>query len=152
MDHQLSDMSKCLEMGHVCACLNLRKAARAVTQLYDGLLRPSGLRSTQLSLLAAVRVLGPVTVKHLAEAIVMDPTTLTRNLQPLEKQGLIRVELGDDRRERIVTATNRGLKALANAVLLWEKAQARVAKGLGEERFRQLLSDLSAILGVAKKS
>lgn len=150
MTGQPLDITKCLETGQVCACGNLRKAARAVTQLYDEALRPSGLRATQLALLVAIRVGGPVTVKHLAEATVADRTTLTRNLRPLEKEGLIRIEPGEDRRERIVTLTSRGQKAIADAIPLWEKAQARVTKRFGHERFRRLLSDLSTIVVVAQ--
>ena len=152
MAGQPLDITKCMEMGQVCACFNLRKAARAVTQLYDEALRSTGLRATQLALLLATRVRGPVTVKDLAKTIVTDRTTLTRNLRPLEKQGLIRIELGEDRRERIVTLTGRGQKAIADAIPLWEEAQARVAKRFGQERFRRLLSDLSAMVAVTQPS
>lgn len=152
MASQPLDITKCLEAGQVCACGNLRKAARAVTQLYDDVLRSAGLRATQLALLVAIKVQGPVTVKDLAETTVTDRTTLTRNLRPLEKQGLIRIEAGEDRRERIVTLTNRGHKALTSALPLWEKAQARIAKGLGQGRLRRLLSDLSVMVEIAQPS
>ena len=148
MPNKSADIAECLETGQVCACGNLRKATRAVTQLYDKVLRPSGIRVTQLGLMVATRVQGPVTVKHLAETTVTDRTTLTRNLRPLEKQGLIRIEPGEDRRERIVTLTNRGQKALLSALPLWKKAQARIAKGLGQRRFNRLLSDLSAMVAL----
>ncbi|MEE8273100.1 MAG: MarR family transcriptional regulator, partial [Alphaproteobacteria bacterium] len=68
----------------ICTCFNLRKAARAVTQLYDAALGPSGLRATQFSLIAALGVRGAPTISQLAKAMVMDRTTLTRNLKPLE--------------------------------------------------------------------
>ncbi len=136
----------------MCACFNLRKAARAVTQLYDEALRSTGLRATQLALLMATRVRGPVTVKDLAKTIVTDRTTLTRNLRPLEKQGLIRIELGEDRRERIVTLTGRGQKAIADAIPLWEKTQAKVTRSLGAERMGRLLIDLSALVEVTQQS
>ena len=77
-----------------CACYKVRKAARAVTKLYEEVLRPVGLRATQFSLLMATRVLGPVTVVKLAQVMVMDRTTLTRNLQILEKRGLITIKPG----------------------------------------------------------
>ncbi len=136
----------------MCACFNLRKAARAVTQLYDEALRSTGLRATQLALLMATRVRGPVTVKDLAKTIVTDRTTLTRNLRPLEKQGLIRIELGEDRRERIVTLTGRGQKAIADAIPLWEKTQAKVTRSLGAERMGRLLIDLSTLVEVTQQS
>ena len=85
--------------------LKVRKAARAVTKLYEEVLRPIGLRATQFSLLMATRVMGPVTVVKLAQVTVMDRTTLTRNLQILEKRGLIAIKPGEDRREREINLT-----------------------------------------------
>ena len=132
-----------------CACFNLRKTARAITQLYDEALRPSGLRCTQFSLLIATTRLEPVTVTHLAEIAVMDRTTLARNLRLLEKEGLINVTPGDDQRTRIVTVTTRGKEVLSKAFPLWEKAQARVVKGLGQERWTSLEANLKEIVSQA---
>ncbi len=136
----------------VCACFNVRKAARAITQLYDDVLRPSGLRVTQFSILAVTRRLGPVSVTRLAEETVTDRTTLTRNLKLLEGQGLIRVSHGTDRREREVSVTERGRKALVDAFPLWKRVQDRVAKSLGPERLRRLLADLAATVAVTRAS
>jgi DNA-binding MarR family transcriptional regulator len=80
----------------------------------------------------------------------MDRTTLTRNLRPLEKQGLLRIELGADRRERKVTLTARGERAVAEALPLWEAAQARVTHGFGQERLRQLFTELAALTAVSR--
>ena len=80
--------------GNLCACFNLRKAMRTVTHLYDEALKPAGLRATQFTVLASTRNLGPVSVNQLAEKMVMDRTTLTRNLKPLERDGLIAVRQG----------------------------------------------------------
>ncbi len=129
-----------------CACFNLRKTARAITQLYDEALRPSGLRCTQFSLLIATTMLEPVTVTHLAEIVVMDRTTLARNLRPLEKMGLMNVEPGDDLRTRIVTLTTRGKEVLSKALPLWEKAQDRVVRGLGQERWASLQANLKEVV------
>lgn len=134
-----------------CACFNLRKAARAITQLYDEAIRPSGLRCTQFSLLIATTRLEPVTVTHLAEIVVMDRTTLARNLRPLEKEGLIHVTPGDDLRTRIVTLTTRGKEVLSKAFPLWEKAQARVLKGLGQERWKALQANLKEVVSQANE-
>lgn len=136
--------------GQMCACFNVRKTARVVTQLYDEALRPTGLRVTQFSLLMATKNLERVTVTRLAKMGVMDRTTLTRNLQPLEKQGLIRIESGEDRRERQVTLTPRGQQALAKAFPLWEKAQARVAEGFGQERLQQLYTELADLRAISR--
>jgi DNA-binding transcriptional ArsR family regulator len=72
-----------------CAVLNLRKASRFITGLYDEYIRPSGLRATQLTLLMALHQAGPVTITALSEILLMDRTTLTRDLKPLERQGLV---------------------------------------------------------------
>jgi DNA-binding MarR family transcriptional regulator len=145
------EITKCLEIGRTCACYQVRKAARAVTKLYEEVLRPSGLRATQFSLLMATRVLGPVTVVKLAQVTVMDRTTLTRNVQILEKRGLITIKPGEDRREREVALTASGMEVLAQAVPLWAEAQDRVRQGLGAEKLHNLLDDLSAMISLAKK-
>ena len=81
----------------ICACANLRKATRAVTQVYDAALRPSGLKATQFTLLATLATLGDPPLTRLAEAMVKDRTTLTRNLKPLIAKGSVRVAEGDVR-------------------------------------------------------
>jgi DNA-binding MarR family transcriptional regulator len=136
--------------GQLCACFNIRKTARVITQLYDEELRPTGLRITQFALLMAARGLEPVTVTRLAKIGVIDRTTLTRNLRPLEKQGLLCIEPGEDRRERQVRLTTRGQQALAKAFPLWEKAQARVAGGFGQERLQRLFTELANLRAVSR--
>jgi len=135
-----------------CACGNLRKAARAVTQVYDEVLRPTGLRVTQFGILGATRAMEPVTVTRLADATVTDRTTLTRNLKLLEKRGLIRVQMGNDRREREVTLTAQGREALVNGLPLWQKAQTRVVQGLGDKQWNALREGLSAVVSLARAS
>jgi DNA-binding MarR family transcriptional regulator len=145
-------MGKFGEEVPICACFNIRKAARAITQLYDDVLRPSGLRVTQFSILAVTRRLGPVTVTRLAEETVTDRTTLTRNLKLLAQQRLVRIVPGDDRREREVTLTDRGRAALAKAYPLWKDVQTQVSQNLGPERFRRLLSDLRETVALTRAS
>ena len=140
------------EEGRACACGNVRKAARAITQLYDEALRPTGLLVTQFGILAATMALGAVTVTKLAERTVTDRTTLTRNLKLLKKRGLIRIQTGNDRREKEVTLTDRGREALAQAYPFWQKAQAHVVKGLGEERWKSLREGLSAVVSLTRGS
>ncbi len=144
------DSARCKEIGRSCVCYNLRRAARATTRLYDDFLRPSGLRSTQYSMLMVARVLGPVTLTKLAEMTVTERTTLTRNLSILEKKGLIVIEPGKDRRERQVSITERGLKVLMEAIPLWEAAQAHIEQGLGVDRMDSLLKDLSEIISLSR--
>jgi DNA-binding MarR family transcriptional regulator len=140
------ELESALETGRSCACNHLRRAARAVTQLYDDTLRPTGLRATQFTLLTALRIQGPISLNRLAEQLVMDRTTLTRNLRPLEKKELVRIEAGRDRRTREASLTKRGHQALVEAFPLWRRAQARVAGGLGDERLQALLGELGAVV------
>jgi len=88
----------------------------------------------------------------LADALAMDRTTLTRNLRPLERRGLVRVTTGDDRRVRIVTLTTRGRTALADALPLWKKAQAQVAEAFGQQRLERMLGEVAALETLARES
>ncbi len=151
MMNRTTTLNQFMNEGQLCTCANLRKAVRAVSQLYDDAFRPIGLRATQFGLLGATGMLGPITINRIAEAIVMDRTTLTRNLRPLEKQGLLRIRSGKDRREREVSITRRGQVVLAKGYPLWKKAQGKVIKGLGQERVSRLLKDLSAVVAVAQQ-
>lgn len=138
------------EPASECLCFNVRKSARAITQLYDDALRPTGLRATQFSLLVALRRLGAVTINRLAETLVMDRTTLTRNLRPLEKEGLIQVLPGGDRREREITLTAAGQTTLNKALPLWRQIQTRVRRRLGSGRASRLLQDLARTVQVSQ--
>jgi DNA-binding MarR family transcriptional regulator len=149
-DPTILDAARCKNIGRVCACYNLRRAARAVTRLYDDFLRPSGLRNTQCSALIAARLHGPVTLTRLAELTVTERTTLTRNLTILEKKGLILIEPGRDRRQRQVTITEGGREALAAAIPLWEEAQAHIENGLGRDRMGNMIKDLAEIISLAR--
>ena len=133
-----------------CACFNLRKAARAVTQLYDEVLAPSGLRGTQFSVLAVVSAAGAATMTELADTLVMDRTTLTRNLKPLLDRGLVERGEGEDRRQRPIAITPAGRDALGQALPLWEKAQARIAGGLGAARWKGMVGDLNKAIRLAR--
>lgn len=139
-----------MEMGKRCVCFLTRKAARCITQYYDGALKPTGLRSTQLALLTTLNILGPVSIKRMARAVVMDRSALARNLKPLEREGLIRIESGRDLRERRVSLTQKGLEKWAAAFPLWESAQAQVEERLGQEGVGTLFSGLSELVSLAK--
>jgi DNA-binding MarR family transcriptional regulator len=145
MQEQLdqASLAKCSQVAAVCACFNFRKASRAVTQLYDEILQSSGLLATQFTLLIAIAIAGSATITRLAQELVMDRTTLTRNLKPLERQRLIEIKPGQDQRTRVVMLTDAGREALAKAIPLWEQAQANVVEGLGQKRWNTLLAGLS---------
>jgi DNA-binding MarR family transcriptional regulator len=147
--NQEVNMAKLLEVASVCACANLRKASRAVTQLYDESLQPTGLRATQYTLLVTLSQTGTISITELAQQLVMDRTTLTRNLALLEHQGLVAIAKGDDQRTRLVTLTNQGREAVVKALPLWEQAQKRIVSGLGRERWNTLLADLSDVVSLA---
>ena len=131
---------------HDCTCNNLRKAARAVTQYYDEVLRPSGIRATQFSLLSAIKQFGTVSIGVLAEESVMDRTTLTLNLKLLEDEGLITIAPGDDARVREVSLTPVAVEKLAVANRYWRQAQAQMAARMGNEGVRHLLRSLSGVV------
>ena len=133
-----------------CACFNVRKAARAVTQLYDNILKPTGLRGTQFTLLIALSRRGKVGISQLADALVMERTTLTRNLKPLEKQGLVVVAEGADRRTRAVMITPEGRNRLKDATPYWEQAQEVIAHGLGEKGMNSLLDSISKVISLTR--
>jgi DNA-binding MarR family transcriptional regulator len=128
-----------------CTCLAVRQAARRVTQFYDQHLAPTGLRTTQFSILAKLRRLGETTINGLAAEMVMDRTTLGRNVLPLEREGLISIQPGrTDRRSKTVKLTSEGLKRLGEAREGWRAAQVGFAHAFGEERtvlLRSLLRD-----------
>jgi DNA-binding MarR family transcriptional regulator len=129
-----------------CNCLVLRQAARHVTQFYDHHLMPTGVRTTQFSILAKLRHLGPMTINALAEEMVMDRTTLGRNIQPLEREGLIAVRTGRaDRRSRELHLTDAGAARLRAASKVWEKAQKRFEAAFGGDRASELRTILRAV-------
>ncbi len=134
-----------------CAATNIRKASRAISQFYDHALEPSGLKSTQFTMLVAVACHAPIALTLLAERMVMDRTTLTRDLQRLEEQGLLEISPGTDRRSRIIELTKAGQTALLAAVPLRAKAQAHIVEHIGEERLSSLLEIIEEVV-VAVKS
>jgi DNA-binding MarR family transcriptional regulator len=135
---------------HSCACFNLRKAARAITQVYEAALEPSGLKATQISVLVALALRERTPMSRLAQGLVMDRTTLTRNLQPLKKKGWIAIERGPDRRERYVALTRAGRTALDRALPLWHEAQTQVAGAFGTSRLAALVGELNGLIGAAQ--
>src|ERR1700677_1524388 len=99
-----------------CTCLAVRQAARHVTQFYDRHLAPVGLRTTQFSILARLRRHGAMTINALAQEMVMDRTTLGRNILPLERDGLIKIApVATDRRAKELRLINVGEKRLQAA-------------------------------------
>jgi DNA-binding MarR family transcriptional regulator len=132
-----------------CNCLAVRQAARHVTQFYDQFLAPCGLRATQFSVLARLKRFGPMTINALARDLVMDRTTLGRNILPLEREGLVAVTQGrSDRRSKELHLTEAGAARLRTGAKKWREAQARFEAVFGAKRS----SDLRALLHAVSAS
>jgi DNA-binding MarR family transcriptional regulator len=132
-----------------CTCSELRRAARAVTLLYDNAFRSSGLLSTQLGVLHVIYKSDTIRISHLAKELGMDRTTLTRNLSVLQRQGFIKISSGKDNRTRIVTITNKGRTTIAKAIPLWNDVQNKVKEQMGETLWNELMVNLSQFVKVA---
>jgi DNA-binding MarR family transcriptional regulator len=138
-------------MATECPGFRLRQAARVLTKRYDDALRPLGLQMSQLPILAALAIFGErgASMKALADAIVMDPTTLTRNVRPLERAGLVRVARSpDDARARVVLLTRAGERALEAAFPVWESSLAGIRKAVGLRALADLHSRLDEIIAI----
>lgn len=130
-----------------CACTALRRAARQVTNLYDDALAPTGLRITQYSLLATVDGHGSVPMTDLATMLSMDRTTLTRNLTPLQRDGLVSLRLAGHGRTKLVGITERGRRRLLEAFPYWNGAQKR-----SQEAVREASVQLSNIANTIRRN
>jgi DNA-binding MarR family transcriptional regulator len=141
-------MSSEQEILSSCVCHKTRMAMRCVTRAYDEALRPLGLRATQLLLLVAIAAKGAMSISALAEALGMDRTTLTRNLGPLEKEGLIR--RGDEgwRRSRALVVTPAGHALMTEAIPLWKGAQRALRTKLGQKDWPIVNAGLDRLIAV----
>lgn len=135
-----------------CVCNTLRMATRVVTQLYDDALRPSGLRVTQFSMLAAIARLGEANLRELEEALAIDQTTLTRSLGLLERDGLTERVGNPDRRVKAMRLTAKGRATLAAARPLWSLAQDEVLRELGAKGWADARRRLAHLLDVAVRT
>ena len=133
-----------------CNCLAVRQAARHITQFYDQFLTPSGLRTTQFSIVAKLRRLGPMTINALAAEMVMDRTTLGRNILPLERDGLIAVKQGSrDRRSKELRVTEAGEARFRAGMKGWAQAQWQFEKAFGAKRTADMRALLHAVAATA---
>ncbi len=122
-----------------CACANLRRAARLVSQFYDNMLRPSGLRLTQFTLLQALNRAPGISQKDLAELLGADSTTLTRTLPLLRRKQWLRSERGADRRELRLYLTAAGRREYKRVLPYWESAQRGLRLALGKDHWSELM-------------
>ena len=136
-----------------CAHFNLKKAVRTVTQRYDEALKEVDLRISQFTLLVSSSLAGPSSIGDLAEQLAMDRTTLSRNVQPLVKRGLLELTRSQaDSRTRLVEITPAGERLLAQAYPLWEEAQKEVTQTFDNEAYEHLLKDMRTLTATGEAS
>ena len=147
-------MSKCedlpfeitLEVRDTCLCLHLQRAARAVARRFDAALRPLGLTSGQFSLLMSLNRPEPASIGGVSALLAMDRTTLTANLKPLERRGLVAVRIDDmDKRTRRLMLTANGRALLSVAVPVWRQTHGGIDGHLPGSNTERLRADLRAL-------
>jgi DNA-binding MarR family transcriptional regulator len=137
-----------LDLGDSSRCNNtaLRKATRRVSQLYDSVLAPTGLRSTQRSILLNIARIGSPTMGQLAASLVLDRSALGHNLKPLEREGLIVLDVDpEDKRSRLAKLTKKGESKLRETAVLWHAAQKRFEDKFGIAKAKALREVLALI-------
>jgi DNA-binding MarR family transcriptional regulator len=125
-------------------------AARAVTRVYDAALQESGIRSTQFAILVAVAKKQPTPIHQLSEILFIDQTTLTRSLKLMRKEGFLAISERSTMRQRFVTLTPKGERALARAVPLWRKIQDRFVEQVGTRHWAELRDELGELSALAE--
>jgi DNA-binding MarR family transcriptional regulator len=114
-----------------CLCTAARRRSRELTRAFEKAMRGAGLRGTQFSLMATLVQTGPMPLTRLADLLGLERTTLTRNLRPLIRDGLLRIDEGEDRRVRRAAITPKGAEAARRAYPFWKKAQEAALVGAG---------------------
>lgn len=145
MQRRISPMGSTATADPACACIKLRRATRAITQLYDDALADCGLRITQFSLLRNLSRLGAVRISDLADRLLVERTAMSRTLDPLVAAGYVEIARGRDARTREVSITRAGRAAVASALGPWKRVQGEVSRKLGAARLDGLLATLAEI-------
>jgi DNA-binding MarR family transcriptional regulator len=135
-----------IKVRDTCLCLHIQRAARAVARRFDIALRPLGLTNGQFSLLMSLNRPKPPGMGSVAALLAMDRTTLTANLKPLERRGLVTVSVDEkDRRNRLMTLTPAGRMLLASAVPVWERTHEDIDRLITASDPDTLRADLRAL-------
>jgi DNA-binding MarR family transcriptional regulator len=147
-------VSKELDMSAAenCVCFNLRRVTRLVTQFYDSEMRRHGIRPTQGTILASLQARDNWNMAELSDWLGMDRTTLVRNLQPLQRDGLVQISGGGRGRLVELAITAKGRKQIEKLTPAWKSAQCALVKTLGEKRWSTILSDLETASLALNKS
>ncbi|KPN96801.1 MarR family winged helix-turn-helix transcriptional regulator [Lysinibacillus sp. ZYM-1] len=139
MKNQLNN----IDYTQICVCANLRKKTRVVTQLYDKLLQPTGLKVTQYSMLAHIDLQQAVSISRLGEILLLDQTTVTRNINLLKQYGYVELKRdAHDARSKIITLTDKGLEKLHEAAPIWQTIQDRIIDDIGVEKYADFYDTL----------
>jgi DNA-binding MarR family transcriptional regulator len=134
-----------LHVRDTCLCLHLQRAARVVARRFDEVLRPLGITQGQFSLLMSLNRPAPPSIGSVADLLAMDRTTLTANLKPLERRGLVAVRVDEaDRRSRRLSLTPSGRALLVSAVPIWKRTHAALERQL-KRNADALRADLMAL-------
>ncbi|WP_372366056.1 MarR family winged helix-turn-helix transcriptional regulator [Candidatus Uabimicrobium sp. HlEnr_7] len=134
-----------------CVCFNVRKISRLVTQVYDEAFRSTGFKATQIAVLFSVSDLSPITISQLAQAMTTDRTTISRNLKPLQREHLVLIKPGEDKRQKNIHITTKGKKLVEEILPLWKKCQQKLFSAIGDERLAKILSELADISSIIQK-
>jgi DNA-binding MarR family transcriptional regulator len=135
-----------IKVRDTCLCLHIQRAARAVARRFDDALRPLGLTNGQFSLLMSLNRPKPPGIGSVAALLAMDRTTLTANLKPLERRGLVTVSVDEkDRRNRLMTLTPAGRALLVSAVPVWERTHVELERLITGSDPDTLRADLRAL-------
>jgi DNA-binding MarR family transcriptional regulator len=140
-------LTECLD----CVCYEVRKTARYVINYYDTALKDADIKSNQFIILVAVAYLKSPNFKKLAEFVGIDQSTLARNLVTVEKQKLVGVKTGKNRREKLITLTKKGEQKVVKSFPLWKKAQGRLVGGLGAEHWKNIQRELADVVSATKE-
>ncbi|MCL1695012.1 MarR family winged helix-turn-helix transcriptional regulator [Lysinibacillus sp. BPa_S21] len=142
---------KNIDYTQICVCANLRKKTRVVTQLYDKLLQPTGLKVTQYSMLANIDLQQSVSISQLGEILLLDQTTITRNINLLKQNGYVDLNRDpQDARTKVITLTDKGIEKLNEAAPIWQDIQERIIKDIGIEKYEDFYETLKTIQKIIK--
>ena len=150
--HVAAGAARCGALDADCVCTLTRRAARSVTQLYDVVLAPLGMKATQFVLLRAISEAGEIAQWQLSKDLSIAVETLTRRLATMRRSGWIQLHSGADRREHLYTATPLGREQLERALPYWQRAQERLREQLGEQAWKETQAGLDRLALAAEKS
>ena len=128
-----------------CVLFRLRRLDRKMTQSFNRSLKPAGLRATQFAILTALSMFSPMNQQDFSEMMMMDQSTLSRNIKILTKLGLVSCEPGEDRRSREISLTREGAEKLAEAAPKWKEAHESLKGNLTEKQWNALMDCFNAL-------